>query len=78
MNEKIKTILQTVKGGMYIPLGYSSPQGSTNYWGMSDEELQKFAELIIKECAKIADERQFKHRNNYPISIAIEEHFGVE
>ena len=39
---------------------------------------EKFAELIVKECAKIADERQFKHRNNYPISIAIEEHFGVE
>jgi hypothetical protein len=50
MNEKIKTILRIVKPPGYIPLGYYTPQGSFNSWGMSDEELQKFAELIIREC----------------------------
>jgi hypothetical protein len=39
--------------------------------------FDKFAELIVRECAKVADETQFKVVN-YPVSIAIEEHFGVD
>lgn len=41
------------------------------------EKLDKFAELIVRECAKVADETQFKVVN-YPVSIAIEKHFGVD
>lgn len=38
---------------------------------------ERFAELIVLECAKVADETQFKVVN-YPVSIAIEKHFGVK
>ncbi len=38
---------------------------------------ERFAELIVRECTKVADETQFKVVN-YPVSIAIEEHFGVD
>jgi hypothetical protein len=37
---------------------------------------ERFAELIIRECAKVADESQFKFRQ-FPVSIAIEEHFDL-
>jgi hypothetical protein len=41
-------------------------------------DLEKFAELIVRECAKVAckleqDDTDFRH-----VSTAIEEHFGVE
>ena len=77
MNEKIKTILRIVKPPGYIPLGYYTPQGSFNSWGMSDEELQKFAELIIEECSDIC--KQFgESGDGYTCSSEILEHFGVE
>jgi len=77
MNEKIKTILRIVKPPGYIPLGYYTPQGSFNSWGMSDEELQKFAELIIEECADIC-ERFGMSGDGYTCRSEILEHFGVE
>jgi hypothetical protein len=45
-------------------------------WNPAHREFdaEQFAELIVRECARIADETQFKLRN-YPVSIAIENHF---
>ena len=40
------------------------------------EELEKFAGLIIKECANIAREKQQFH--GYDIAESIKDHFGVE
>ena len=39
--------------------------------------LEKFAELIIQECIRLADDSQYKCRT-FPVSVAIKEHFGVE
>jgi hypothetical protein len=52
-------------------------QSLVEYNGELIFSKEKFAELIVRECAKVSDETQFKY-GNYPVSIAIEEHFGVE
>ena len=38
--------------------------------------LEKYAELIVKECAKIAD--QHTHDGEWDIAKLIKRHFGVE
>jgi hypothetical protein len=53
---------------------------AAEYNGFDRTELTlaelKFAELIVQECAAIADISQFQSRN-YPVSIEIENHFGL-
>jgi hypothetical protein len=39
------------------------------------EEIEKFAELIIKECAKVMNDNDF---DDSTIGDCIKEHFGVE
>lgn len=47
-------------------------QGTPVAWEWED----KFAELNIRECARVADTSQFKSPN-YPVSIEIENHFDL-
>lgn len=63
MNERIKELL------CQAHLDAENPN-DTNWIA------NRFSELIIRECAKVADDTQFKYRN-YPVSIAIEEHFDL-
>jgi hypothetical protein len=52
-------------------------------WMMGDEvegfntRLEKFAELIVRECANVADEN-YIHRGSRTCGLAIRLHFGVE
>ena len=39
--------------------------------------IEKFAELIIEECANVADEN-YIHRGSRTCGLAIRLHFGVE
>ena len=39
--------------------------------------MQKFAELIVEECANVADEN-YIHRGSRTCGLAIRLHFGVE
>jgi hypothetical protein len=70
MNERIKQLAEQANIPQFPILG--SPA-----WVATDLDMEKFAELIVRECSKVADESQFKFPN-FPVSIAIEEHFGVE
>jgi hypothetical protein len=81
MNERIQELAEqariTISGYTDDNSGYYEPSGS------SPEELEKFAELIIKECASICMKNQYEGTplyNNGSISSAefIKEHFGVE
>jgi hypothetical protein len=47
--------------------------------GESGDELfvERFAELIVRECMNVADASQFSNEG-YPVGLAIQEHFGVE
>ena len=43
--------------------------------------LEKFAELIVRECAEIAYNKQYKHSSAHTrgdCAEAIKQHFGVE
>jgi hypothetical protein len=46
------------------------------HWALSDEELEKFAELIVKECADLIDSK--RELGLDPGGDFIKHHFGVE
>ncbi len=41
-------------------------------------DKEKFAELIVKECAKMAGEQEFGDVWEGPVEDKIKKHFGVE
>lgn len=51
------------------------------HWALSDEEMEKFARAIIRECANIAreadSENVFGAGFGYEIADNIENYFGV-
>jgi hypothetical protein len=69
MNERIKQLAEQAKAESSQWLG-SKPAITITY-----DELEKFAELIIKECADVATINQFQYDSagNYVLK-----HFGVE
>jgi hypothetical protein len=75
MNERIKKLLN--QAGIYQPDRFDAIDGSN--------QMEKFAELIVRECARIVDEPyDFKTPANqrtyrYPLSgETVLEHFGVD
>ena len=65
MNEHIRKLM--------LEAGYAAPElaGRAN----------KLAELIVRECAKVAGQEQiYNERNEIPVNIeeSVLEHFGVE
>lgn len=76
MNERIKELLVDNKD--IFSNGVTESNGEVYIHG-SQDNLQKFAELIVKECAEFVG----KQRNDIPacgfeFEVAIKEHFGVE
>jgi hypothetical protein len=65
MNERIKEL--AIKAGWSEDIRYA-PRA---------KEIEKFAELIVKECANVADEN-YIHRGSRTCGLAIRLHFGVE
>lgn len=49
--------------------------GTVPYFEFSNNQLEKFAQLIVQECMKVCDQSLSKHE--LP-SDKIAEHFGVE
>tara|TARA_R110000868_G_scaffold227365_3_gene480318 strand:- start:18 stop:230 length:213 start_codon:yes stop_codon:yes gene_type:complete len=50
-------------------------------WNIPDEFCEKFAELIVKECADLAESfhrHQYDMTGNLELHEFIREHFGVE
>jgi len=65
MNEKIKEL--------------ALQAGGSHYPEVNSKQLEKFAELIIRECAKIADDGCGSACFGLGINGAmLKEHFGVE
>ena len=71
MNERIRQLLNEATVGL-------EPDLST-HTTITHNELSKFAELIVKECMKAADEGMAKvtMKVEWP-SYHIKKHFGVE
>ena len=67
MNERIRQLLNEATVGLEPDL---SPQRTVTL-----NEMEKFAELIVKECAHVA---LMSNGNNLHVFTLIKEHFGVE
>ena len=67
MNERIKELAE--QATKHYPATESSGEFSTF-------DKEKFAELIIEECANVADEN-YIHRGSRTCGLAIRLHFGV-
>ena len=63
MNERIKELEQ---------------QAMTFRAGIQMLDTDKFAELIVKECASIAGKAEYSDTWLEPVEDAIKKHFGVE
>ena len=79
MNERIKKLAEQAGGEFYE--GFA---GSTNFVKFAENDLEKFAELIVRECANHCD-LLLNHnissewsRGTHDCSRAIKKHFGVE
>jgi len=68
MNERIRQLAEQA--------GSTHKQNLGVYQFYTDE-LEKFAELIVNECADIADDN-YIHRGSRTCGLAIRQHFGVE
>ena len=74
MNEKIREL--TKQAGLYEHDGMVF--GSTSgYEGVSTEELKKFAELIVRECAVLVEDYYAEH-TYLRADLKIMQHFGVD
>ena len=63
MNERIRELAHEAGLPTYNPEGIPT-------------KLEKFAELIVRECARVAD--QHTHDGDWDIAKLIKRHFGVE
>ena len=70
MNERIRELAK--ESGYVYHVG-----GTVPYFEFSKNQLEKFAELIVRECAKQVDYYWDQFENGYA-DKKILEHFGVE
>jgi len=70
MNERIKQLAEQAK----IDYDLRPEIARAPVWIGTDEELAKFAELIVRECAYVGD----KYRSGTDVGNIIKQHFGVE
>ena len=69
MNERIKELFNQAGGqGAIHPLKYNGTL-----------DVEKFAELLIKECAEVARQHNLESaERSYMVHSAIKEHFGIK
>ena len=72
MNERIRELAWQAANGM---LSYDA-EGD---FRLSEKEVEKFAELIVKECAEIVQEgRWMVPPSQHQLARSIKQHFGVK
>ena len=71
MNKKIEEIMYKVDG---VFISNDVGEYADFLSDIDPQRLEKFAELIVKECAKVASDYDGAHY----VGTAIEKHFGVE
>ena len=69
MNERIRKLAERA-GFSYMPSDYPD---MADLYKCADFEIEKFAELIVRECAKFCDDK-----NSKLLGTMMKEHFGVE
>ena len=80
MNERIKELAEQANIGLFEDKSFG-----WNVIAGTDQHLSKFAELIVKECARIAREHTLSkwdlddsYSGTVIVEKAIKEHFGVK
>lgn len=68
-NERIRELAKQANGVFIHKLMTGAKQ-----YTFLEEDLEKFAELIVRECAKVASDYDGAHY----VGTAVEKHFGVE
>jgi hypothetical protein len=76
MNDKIKQLAEDA-GFMLWANEEWNPGDVVDWSARYDDELQKFAELIVQECAKLVEDNM-DPQNAWITPGFIKEHFGVE
>lgn len=73
MNERIEKL--ALDAGLLNYVDNETPRRCFIHGHADLEEVQKFAELIVRECGKIADNSRMQ--SAFP-SVLMNEHFGVK
>jgi acyl-CoA synthetase (NDP forming) len=76
MNEKIRELAE--QAGLKWkaqPPHYTNTNNPIDFPVSANRDLEKFAELIIRECAEVA---RLNTRVDSKVYLMIKEHFGVE
>lgn len=77
VNERILKLAK--KTGATVNEGFDGTKNFVYGIAMSPEELKKFAELIVQECAQVADQWVNDEDNGHNlVSERLRQHFGVE
>lgn len=71
MNERIKELAK--QAGAKV----MERSGRTDY-GTLDLDVEKFAELIVRECSYVADEAHYKATGGRTAGGYVRQHFGVK
>jgi hypothetical protein len=75
MNERIRELALQAN----MTFNGTDLSGSIGRVQCYEDELEKFAELIVKECARVASDRVMDvEGNDWGVRWAIKNHFGVE
>jgi hypothetical protein len=78
MNERIKQLAEQAEKYASEKDGKYDGAGNLN-WQWQDINMEKFAELIVQECARVASDRVMDvEGNDWGVRWAIKNHFGVE
>ncbi len=81
MNERIKKLVKQAGGHISMRNLASNPVQHIESIELWDKNIEKFAELIVKECVRYFNEdyeRNFETLWREDLSKGIKEHFGVE
>jgi hypothetical protein len=84
MNERIKQLFKQAGGHTSVRNLASNPVQVVETHELWDDHIEKFAELIVKECAMIVEGFEFTYEAgldeyvDYEASSVLKEHFGIE
>ena len=78
MNELIKELEKQAES--FAETAYNKQTMATFHTNKSAEEIfrEKFAELIVRECASIAGKAEYSDTWTEPVEDTIKKHFGVQ
>jgi len=79
MNERIDQLLWAAGG--YTKLNYPDDAFLDGRYALTQEQLDKFAQLIVLECSALVynyPEKYLTRNQAREISMSMEEHFGIE